>query len=157
MKKQITNKTILKQGNKTFEPIDHMGTNITWENENDITVAQLQPILEGVPVISLDSYRSILSEKACKKQDLAGGFSGGVHERAVAGMFFRKGYNSNPNKYTQKDIEKSIELAKKGYDEFGINGFIKHGFDFTKQQILEQINSISVIEVDEQFNIISYE
>lgn len=68
------------------------------------------------------------------------------------------GYKSNPNQYTQKDIEKAIELIKNSAFVDAID-WDKHvvSFEESNEKIFEQINSISVIEVDEQFNIISYE
>ena len=57
--------------------------------------------------------------------------------------------------YTQKDIEKAFEL---GYQCRVSNGYKVHGtYQEDYKKAVEQINSISVIEVDEQFNILSYE
>lgn len=185
--KKITNKTFLKQGDKIYQPVEvdevtywidtngikeladwvynldtpvshHMFYKVTesFLPHGDKVIAQSQPKLEGVLVISLDNYKNILSEQVCKKQDLAGGFSGGIHERSVAGMFFRKGYKANPNHYTQKDIEKVIELARMTSIEENMLGSMQVN-KYSKEEILEQINSISLIEIDKQFNIISYE
>lgn len=145
--KTITNKTVLKQGDKTYQPIE-VDSVIYWVDENFVSyspyylitsrniiakytierpillkdnrgkiVAQSQSKLEGVPVISL--------WETC--------------------------WNKNANQYTQKDIEKAIELATKS------NFDARLRYDDLKNQVIDQINSISVIEVDEQFNIISYE
>jgi len=88
-------------------------------NECFNILAQSQPKLEGIPVISLEPI----------------GF--------------------DEFEYTQKDIERAIELtlidAKKSVV------WSEHYYKHLSKQILEQINSISVIEVDEQFNILSYE
>lgn len=188
--KKITYKTLLKQGDKVYQPIEY-DDNVYWvdptvlvgmkgdwvvETHNPIVtsvcqiiadnadlraggyrdlkvIAQSQPKLDLVPTVSLDSYTNTLSEQACKKQDLAGGFSGGVHERAAAGIFFRKGFKSNSCQYTQSDIERAIELAREqaGWSDNTMED------RYTKEEILEQINSISVIEVDEYFNVIGYE
>lgn len=58
--------------------------------------------------------------------------------------------------FTQKDIEKAIELAREnqiGYDE----GYPVIYYENDLEEIFEQINTISIIEVDEQFNILNYE
>jgi predicted amino acid racemase len=116
--KQITKNTILKQGDKTYQPVEVDGI-IYWVdkeenhwigafniNDKDVVV-QSQPKLEGIPVIDLKTNLNYY----------------------------------NINQYTQKDIEK----------------FYKHVKTHTFAEAMEQINSISLIEVDEQFNIISYE
>lgn len=109
--KQITNKTILKQGDKSFQPIENMDKSIFWEDSTDQIVAQSQPHLEGVPVISLNSY-------------------------------------------TQKDIEKAFEL---GYQCKVDNGYKSNGtYQEDLNNAIKQINSISVIEVDEFFQILNY-
>jgi hypothetical protein len=92
-------------------------------------VAQSQSKLEEVPVISLDSYVEKLMKKWVMNPKMY---------NFVVQMF--KEYE---NQYTQKDIEEAIRM---GRDRI---------YDST--EILEQINQISVIEVDEQFNIVSYE
>jgi hypothetical protein len=173
--KQITNKTVLIQGDKTYQPVEvdgviywlnpelpieeiypqvvieklTTGEHMLWQidNINDIDrscqyhiIAQSSLKVEGIPIISLDSYverlaYSFTDEERKKEPD------GIKLSFAFAG--FICGYNSNPNQYTLKDIEKAIDVARL--------------YEFTKREILEQINSISIINVDEQFNIISYE
>ena len=180
--KKITNETILKQGDKIYQPVEVDGV-IYWvgkdlvginsetisnycPNSNQVflgyfeanddelyqgigkihpkeIVAQSQPKLDGIPVISLDSYVDSLAKiKGENKFGLA-----------LYCDYFKEGYKSNPNQYTQKDIEKAIELARE-------RQFIKHSDNSTEskynhEEIIEQINSISIIEVDEQFNIIN--
>jgi hypothetical protein len=109
--KQITNKTILKQGDKTYQPIEFGGM-ITWCDEHDGILAQSEPKLDGVPVIEIGST----------------GF--------------------DEFEYTQADIERALSLAFLASQD---------GYDITTKEILEQINSISVIEVDEDFNVINFE
>jgi hypothetical protein len=61
-----------------------------------------------------------------------------------------------PTEYTLEDIVKAIELARTTYIQNG--GFVNMEVDqYSTSEIIEQINSISIIEVDEQFNIIGYE
>lgn len=176
--KKITNKTILKQGDKPYHPVEvdglvywinptlpieevypHIvieklttGDYILWQidNINDIDrscqyqiVAQSQYKLQGVPVISLDKdWYSIL-----RKVGLTGDQCSEVFDLIE---------QSNPNQYTQKDIDKAIELARTTYIKECELGSYEVD-QFSKSEIIEQINSISVIEVDEQFKIISYE
>jgi hypothetical protein len=184
--KIITKNTLLRCGDKTYPPIEVKGV-IYWEKShvkqgdyvfshitkeimqtnqatciwfNNKIVAQLQPILEGVPVISLDSYVEKL------KKEYNTGENTDVFTKGVE-VGIEIGYKSNPNQYTQKDIGKAIELARDiidGKDKLDLESIIglteicTHNWEVKNvDKIFEQINSISVIEVDEQFNIISYE
>jgi len=171
--KKITSKTILKQGDKTFQPVEVDGV-VYWHNSIHSVmgytyfldgtigyisssdrifdygyeiVAQSQPKLERVPVISLDSYFKQLFEQKTKT------VSFGEHGTQSSFNWFNKGYQANPNEYTQKDIEKAMNAARN--IEVNIDRTLK--YTFSNETILEAINSISVIEVDEQFNILSYE
>jgi hypothetical protein len=141
--KQITNKTILKQGDKTYQPIEHDG-NIHWVDssilvgmEGDWVVAQSQPKLDGIPVVSLDSYVDRIAKEILPDD------SNWQRRFDIV-----KGFKSNSNHYTQADIDKAIKLARPSYK--------KNNFVFSKEEIRELINSISVIEVDEHFNILGY-
>ena len=138
--KQITKNTILKQGDKIFSTIESEGV-IYWRDEYLNFVAQSSPKLAGVPVISLDTYIEMLVGKYVSYPN--------------AYVLVKQLFKSNQNQYTQKDIEKAIDL----YRELGLNvdKTLKVNIDKLKQEIFEQINQISVIEVDVNFNIISYE
>lgn len=116
-----------------------------------LIVAQSQSILEGIPVVSLDSYVEITVKNYV--QELIDCKSVKEYERTWISAICHQLLQSNPNQYTQKDIEKTTELAREtiSSNEAGICD------KYTELGILQQINSISVIEVDEQFNIISYE
>jgi len=189
--KQITNKTILKQGDKTYNPVKGDGviywlggpislnpdniwvyrSNRIWKFKQGMTVvssnmpieiiAQSQPKLEGIPVISLDSYVENLFEQNTKTTSF------GEHGKQSPFYWFNKGYNSNPNQWTDDDIRKTIELARtlqEGKNEFEVENILgssdgTYGVKqkYTEKEILKQINSISVIEVDTSFNIIGYE
>ena len=186
--KQITNKTIIKQWDKTFQPIEvdgvvywiditfkesenlKRGNGILFTKENGerevytydehdgyglgvfdlqkqrctirqsawcLIVAQSQATLYKVPIINLDSYVERLAEK----------------DSPYASKAFERGFKSNLNQYTQKDIKKAVELARVE----NIEGRESCDSYYSIIEILEQINSISVIEVDEHFNIINYE
>jgi hypothetical protein len=187
--KQITNKTILNQGDKTYQPIEVNGV-IYWvdkeaeikeydavivleeliiDRANDRTnyhkdkfklvVAQSQSKLDGIPVVSLDSYID-------KQKNDSWTVVSSMFPKLIFTLFsriFKDGYESNPNQYTQADIEKAIELAEtSGSVEMGFDRSYNTLADYnkhvkTKEQILEEINSISVIEVDEDFNVINFE
>lgn len=182
--KQITNKTVLKQGDKLFQPVEVENV-IYWVDEEvvcktgelylssllrriisksrgviqagDKIVAQSQPKLEGIPVISLD----------CNIQKLIKKFKYFAANTAneQLGALCNKAWNiltdfvlSNSNQYTQKDIEKAIELAIEShvcaYIDEDKQPRISYDLEDTTKEILEQINAITEIEVDEQFNII---
>jgi len=140
--KQITKNTILKQRDKTFQPIEVDGV-VFWYEEDDFKKhypkAQSQLRFERIPVIGLDSYVEILADKCVTTN--AGNRT--INEDGWMSTGFVYGFKSNPNQYTQKDIEKAIKFTR--------------GSNEPMEEILEQINYISVIEVDEHFNIISYE
>lgn len=169
--KQITKNTTLKKGDKTFQPVEVDGV-IYWinpkklvvgEEYNDIVynkgfvfktnrlfenfkevVAQSQPKLEGIPIISLDDYVKPWYKKANELYP-----TGRLERNHTEQEAFREGVKwkeLNPNQYTQQDIEKVIELS-------GLSG----GYPYSKKEIFQKINSISLIEVDKQFNILSYE
>jgi hypothetical protein len=164
--KKITKDTILKQGNKYYQPVEvddviywcsndkiniddaylgweenyHTAPNKRWvlynsvsglNGENQLKVmAQSKPILdiEEIPVIDLMANNTRLIIEGNDPFEL--------------------------HLYTQKDIWKAINLARlpEEYCEQD-ESYSKH----TLQGILDQIDSISVIEVDEDFNIVSYE
>jgi hypothetical protein len=173
--KQITNKTILKQGDKTYQPIEHDG-NIHWvdssilvgmegdwvvETHNPVVIsvcqitkdyadlrvagykdmkviAQSQPKLPDIPIVSLNSYVDRIAKEILPDD------SNWQRRFDIV-----KGFKSNPNQYTQADIEKIYSLVERLGDDFSEN--------YTIEELLKEINSISVIEVDEKYNIISYE
>jgi hypothetical protein len=150
--KQITKNTILKQGDKTFQPVEGIDKIIFWIDkpvEVNI-VAQSQPKLEGIPVISLDSY-----VKKFKKEYNSGNNSGIFTKGIEIGIEI--GYNSNPNQYTQKDIEKVIKLARQQTTTNMGGGFYEYEETYSNEEIFEEINFISVIEVDDNFQILNYE
>lgn len=120
-----------------------------------LIVAQSEPKLEGVPVISLDSYVERLKKGISEFSKLATDTQEQFWTGKAAGFGEAlQVYNkSNPNQYTQKDIEKAMNAARN--IEVNIDRTLK--YTFSNETILEAINSISVIEVDEQFNILSYE
>jgi hypothetical protein len=179
--KQITKNTIFKQGDKIYQLVEVDGV-IYWvdkkseiekywynssTNQIDDTkglstiqkninnknfwnhcwkiIAQSQPKLEEIPVISFDSY----VEKLFKPEpdDYEGYKNGWIN-----------GYKSNPNNYTQKDIERAIELARQGLVGHGdLTVSCKLDDLLDNVDIIDQINQISSIEVDQEFNIISYD
>lgn len=108
--KRITTKTILKQGDKTYQPMVNLDGSIFWEDDNSKTIAQSSHYFELTPVIDFSDFVDNVGELP----------------------------------YTQKDIEKTIELAR------DLNYY-------PVKTIVEKINSISVIEIDEYCKVISYE
>ena len=174
--KKITKNTILKQGQKQFYAVDIEGI-IYWldphakiknewyylPKENKIAFNDDPIVLDGVtpkwtilivakgshnlvdvPYINLDNY---IDKLAKEYADLY------YSENKKAELGFIAGYNQNPNKWTDADMQKAIELAKK-QETFN---FKPLGSKYTTEEILNQIKEISIIEVDQNFNIISYE
>lgn len=141
--KQITKNTILRQNDKTYQPVEVDGV-ICWIDKStlaDEIVVQSQPKLEGVPVISLLDYQEVM-ENIIITESLT---SDDIISLRIPQLFKL----TKENQYTQKDIDKAIELAQ----ESGEHGY---GHVYNKEQILEQINSISILEVDSEFQILSY-
>jgi hypothetical protein len=136
--KKINERTILKQGEKEFKPLVSDGV-ILWMGETDgvmhKAVAQSSDKLIGVPVVSLDGYVERLANEYTNSGD------------------WLNGYNANPNSFTLKDIERAIELARNGDEDW--QGHINP--EYTKSEIIEQITSIQSITVNEKFEIISFE
>jgi hypothetical protein len=181
--KKITKNTILKQENKFYNAVEvdgvifWVGSAISTQNFGEWCykeiifrfnknsaydtfnmpkkiVAQSTNKLDGVPVISLDKYIRNLAHDTMLNY-LTNGNPDGDFKHSTIGadenkIWWTKGYKSNPNLYTLKDIEKAYEM---GYNDRDMD----IGYGSNLPYCIEQINSISVIEVDEQFNIISYE
>jgi hypothetical protein len=138
--KKITPNTILKQGDKKFTAVEVDG-NIVWIDKTefaDETIAQTSPILQGIPVISLDSYVKSLSLKIGMEKYIGGNydFQNGV----------RVGYKSNPAKWTDEDMERAIKMARR---------YPKDVAGFADEEIMEQLSEIVEIEVDNDFNVIT--
>jgi hypothetical protein len=170
--KTITKNTLLKQGDKVYQPVEvdgviywiedvaYFDTSIGWyfriipkhkpqDGRNFYTrysgdlriVAQSQPELDGIPIVNLQLNNLSLIAEVGDPIDL--------------------------NVYTQKDIEKAIEFILKNYTINSFGNFPAGvstdslNYSETTSQVTEkvfgQINSISVIEVDYEFNIINYE
>lgn len=147
--KTITKHTILKQGDKVYQPVEVDGV-IYWISGNQEqahhTIAQSLPILKSIPVISLDSYVERLGEKDANKfdWDFESSFGNGYADHVDG---FVNGFKSNPNKWTDEDMEKAIEIALELGDKIYTNPRI---------EILKIVSSISFIEVDENFNVINF-
>jgi|688.fasta_scaffold323531_2 hypothetical protein len=143
--KTLTPNTILKQADKTFTAVEVDG-NIIWIDKKefaDETIAQTSPILKDIPVISFDSYVKRLSLNIGKEKYIGGNYD---FENGV-----RVGYKSNPAKWTDEDMERAIEMARKF-------PYVKKGeitYDLTAKEIINNLSEISVIEVDNDFNVIT--
>ena len=184
--KTITKNTILKQGDKVYQPVE-VDVVIYWlqnrpplDNEywtyinefepvvftknvlspswyeklhdkrNYYTVlAQSSPILESIPVISLDSYVQRLAQAQYPIFNTGIMWMGGSddYNKVNKQEGFINGFKSNPNQYTKDDLVKAIELART---------YPKDVAGFANEEILEQISSINEIEVDDNFNVINF-
>ena len=192
MSKNITANTLLKQGEKTYKPVevnsiiywlggeaktdepafDTQEKSTKWSpvlkmlgNTNIVTesfgtnrfikiIAQSEPKLDGVPVVSLDRYIEKFAEKEYREHPSNCKSNPSFHFNRDVNCFrkrkaFIKGYTSNPNKYNLADIERAIKLTR---EAFLLTGNLQYN-----SKILKQINQIQQITVDEQFNILSYE
>ncbi len=146
--KKITNKTVLKQGDKTYQPVEvegvvywvgkirHMTEYVTNGEEifkpSDLpeysteyaerywerVVAQSFYKLEGVPVVSLKHLGTDAAYRYYCQDE---------NTTSGQAFHFTKGYEANPNTHTQRDIEKAIELARvlfDGKNEFDVEGIL---------------------------------
>jgi hypothetical protein len=174
--KTITKNTILKQGDKVYQPVEvhsilcwvdkslERNPNLTYTDgeivykdnlilpsENfEAIVAQSSPILESIPVISLDSYVERLAKENYKKHSVKDDKLSLDEQIQRSGGFIIghiEGFKSNANKWTKGDLVKAIDLARK---------YPKDVAGFADEEILEQISSLKEIEVDENFNVINF-
>ena len=67
---------------------------------------------------------------------------------------FKESQSLNEKKFSQEDLKQAIKLGRKGYDEFNENGFIRHGFDFTEEQILQSLSKPKEYNVEVEMGII---
>jgi hypothetical protein len=177
--KTINKNTLLKCENKIFQPIEVDGV-VYWVDKEDKSkgvfyefmqgvlgfngylltelewkvIAQSQQLLERIPVISLDSYIERLAEETRDSINKVAYCCSGEDEEDIFDNGFIIGHKSNPNQYTQKDIEKAIELARLSDEHDELTDSYSR---LSSEGIVNQINSISIINIDEQFYIISYE
>lgn len=190
--KQITNKTILKQGNNTFQPVEVDGV-VYWTDgklpkDRDISITFHKDT--GLPMVDKEgfyeedlSYYAYPPKRIVAQSKIAGGWKlarfpfvrlgsyierlaneyapvemddyDGKHSEYDINKSIRNGvefgYRSNTNQYTKEDIDKAINMA------WLLGQNVNQNLTDTIDLIFEQINSISVIEVDDKFNVISYE
>lgn len=76
---------------------------------------------------------------------------GNVHRTGALGYI--DGYNqaledNKEKKYTEEDMVKAIRMARKGYDEFGESGFIRHGFDYSEKDVIQSLQPQTEWEVE---------
>lgn len=146
--KQITKNTLLKQRDKIYSTVESKSI-IYWRNEYLNFVAQSEYKIEGIPVISLDSYveklKKSISEFSKLAKDTQEHFWTG--KAAGFGKVLQIYNKSNSNQYTQKDIEKAYNL---GFEH-------KQKANCPLILAIEKINEIETIYIDKQFNIINYE
>lgn len=153
--KKITKNTILKQGDKTYQAVECTGI-IYWvdkplDEDGCIVpgsiVALTKPKFTNKPIIDLDIVIGTKAIQMSKK------FASKKGETDYT-LGYISGHQESPNQYTEKDIERAIL--------FGINleaGNVRMDWlnYSTPAKQFTSANFIEVIEVDEQFNIISYE
>lgn len=132
------------------------GEHMLWQIDNihDIDrscqyqiVAQSERKIEEKPIITLNIIQQLINEYRKLYYECPKEYKQGIQYAINIACNYLKLKN---NQYTQKDIEKAIEF---GYELLRKKTSLT---DYNKQQILAQINSISIIEVDVDFNIIRY-
>jgi hypothetical protein len=153
----IDTDTPLKQGQKRITYFKDSFFEVTRDQELNpiasitlekfpLVVAQSSPILEGVPVVGLDEL--------IKYMALRFGYVWENTETS-ARRVIEKSFDTL---YSQKDMEKAIDLANQLELVRDSSRYIIGSKPrLTKQQILDQISQITTITVDNEFNIISYE
>jgi hypothetical protein len=154
--KKITNKTFLKQGNKTYRPVES-DILIYWVADEDAgskIVAQSISLFQDTPVINLDKYveklalsqyKEPLNKDDEKRASIVG--NRGIFGFRKFFKAFKKGWKSNPNEYTQEDLEKTF-LAGMAH--------ANSKYYPNKEQFIESLSHISIIEVDDNFQILNY-
>lgn len=151
-------KEILNADDLVWESLDGKSSSCDSIIEFYKIIAQTQAILEGIPVINIGNYVNDLSNQYfnnLKNQSEI------IPEKArwPYKLGFIAGFNQY--QYTREDLEKAIELAQNystnvQYDEHDVRyDILKH--THSKEMILSQIDSISYIEVDENFQILEYD
>ena len=175
-KKEILNNSWYENNGVLFlsDPVYNDGNNPNNSNPrvtnfNRCIIAQSENILDGVPVISLkpktkEEFAAFFIEKANHIiNNIGGGEKWNRYQLKdeILDMFLnvsdvvQKDYIlTSENQYSQKDIEKAIKLSK---TETRVGTHTVFEINRTNEQIIEQLNQISVIKVDDKFNIISYE
>jgi len=184
--KKITKSTILLQGSKIYYPEEIYGV-LCWIDKNptgfskgewmynephnseltyrfnyDIDsyaignkiIAQSQLQFEGVPVINPYTEREIILDQSMINLIKSGNVT--YNDNSIVYslpqvFIFREGKwyvtIDDNNKYTQKDINKVFGLGAAN------NAIGEPSF----QQVIEELNSVSIIEIDNQFKILNYE
>jgi hypothetical protein len=150
--KKITINTKLKMGDKEFVGFQSFG-DIFWRDESLNIVAQSNRVVEGMPLISLDIING--SDKDSSWDIVSRMFPN--LSRELFDRIWSDGFLSNPNIFSLGDINKVIKLSRVGFNRigFGDDGSSDEIFDL--DDIVERISNVSVINIDENFNVISYE
>lgn len=144
-------KEILNADDLVWESLDGKSSSCDSIIEFYKVIAQTQAILEGIPVINIGNYVNDLSNQYF--QNLRDQ-SPIIPEEArwPYKLGFQAGFNQY--QYTQKDIEKAIHFAR----ESSIREDIPEiDYYHTLTQILSQVDAISYIEVDDNFQILEYD
>jgi hypothetical protein len=156
--KKITINTKLKMGDKEFVGFQSFG-DIFWRDESLNIVAQSNRVLNEIPLISLDpliSFDVINGIDKDSSWDIVSRMFPNL-SRELFNRIWSDGFLSNPNIFSLNDIKRVVELSRVGFNRIGLgdDGCSDEIFDL--DDILERISNVSVINIDENFNVISYE
>lgn len=144
-------KEILNADDLVWESLDGKSSSCDSIIEFYKVIAQTQAILEGIPVINIGNYVNDLSNQYF--QNLRDQ-SPIIPEKArwPYKLGFIAGFNQH--QYTREDLEKAIHFAR----ESSIREDIPEiDYYHTLTQILSQVDAISYIEVDDNFQILEYD
>jgi hypothetical protein len=147
--KKINKNTILQSVNKTFQPVEKNGV-IYWVDK----VGKIERYWYNSSTNEIDETHelSIIQDNINNKNHWSHCFKIVAQSSpSIEGIPIISLDNYveglGPNKWTDEDILKAIKLSQEGTET---------EYSYTQQEIMDQISSISLIEVDDQFNIISY-
>jgi hypothetical protein len=144
--KKITDKTILQQGDKTFQPVKILGT-IFWKSDCEISAGDY--ITDGYRVWKWKDNSSLLGRYKVVAQSER--MFESLHlidlQANNRRLILDDDYPIDLTAYRISDLKKVHELSKPQ----GVKG-MEHMISF--DEILESVNSIDIIEVDENFTII---
>jgi hypothetical protein len=185
--KKVTNKTILKQSENTYQPIEIDGliywvddkpkgfSNGEWmynEPNNNTLIYQFDydvyPYETGNKLIA-QSRPKLEAVPVIDLDSYIFNFLDkacsdwyrqeyGVMANVPIRKAFIEGFNLDQRKWTDAEILKAIELAnEQPYFDKNGNLLLGEGHYLSTEEILEQISQIEVIHIDSHFNILSYE
>ena len=136
--KHITKETILIQGEKKFRPVEIHDT-IMWEDTE-----QTKELRDNEPSEVMNPIKGVfIAQSKPQIQDMPT-----INLQANNTMLIMEGENPiDLNAYTEKDVRKALSMAFNQMYEGG---------NITSDEIIAEINKVESIEVDDNFEIITF-